>query len=145
VGAEVVDEQVAETSSLENPVVVAPDGSLLRPLGRIEGAASLAHFELAPGAVSRAVSHATVQEIWYVVAGEGLLWRRYAGRAETVPLCAGVCVTIPLGTAFQFRAAERGESLRIVCATVPPWPEGSTTEARPERGPWAPDSGGSQL
>ena len=136
--------QAPETSSLETaPVVVAPDGSRLRPLGRIEGAASLAHFELAPGAVSQAVSHATVQEIWYVVAGQGLLWRRYAGREEMVSLRAGVCVTIPLGTAFQFRAAEQGEPLRIVCTTVPPWPAESATEARPEQGAWVPASSGS--
>ena len=33
---------------------------------------SLAHFELPAGAVSHAVTHRTVEEIWYVVAGRGV-------------------------------------------------------------------------
>jgi mannose-6-phosphate isomerase-like protein (cupin superfamily) len=123
--------------------VVAPDGSLLYPLGRIEGAASLARFTLAPGAVSRAVSHASVQEIWYVVQGRGQIWRRYPDGEETVGLRPGECVTIPLGTAFQFRADPAGPALEIIAATVPPWPEADAGQARPELGPWAPRSAAS--
>jgi mannose-6-phosphate isomerase-like protein (cupin superfamily) len=36
------------------------------------------------------VSHATVQEIWYVVDSAGLMWRRHAGGEETVVLRPGV-------------------------------------------------------
>jgi mannose-6-phosphate isomerase-like protein (cupin superfamily) len=118
------------------PVVTAPDGSTVRPLCRILGAGSFAVFELAPGEVARAVSHATVQEIWYVVAGAGQIWRRQGDEEETVPLAAGVCLTIPLGTHFQFRSAEADEPLRIVAVTMPPWPTDSVTEARFEAGPW---------
>jgi mannose-6-phosphate isomerase-like protein (cupin superfamily) len=113
--------------------VTAPDGSTVRPLCVLPDAASFARFELAPGEVSRAVSHATVQEIWYVVAGGGQMWRSQAGRAEITALDVGVCLTIPLGTAFQFRAGPDG--LHAVAATIPPWPD-SPGEARPERGPW---------
>src|SRR5215470_9588837 len=103
------------------PVVTAPDGSSVRPLCVLPGVAGFAHFELAPGQVSLAVSHATVQEIWYVVAGGGQMWRR-AGTAEKVTgLAPGMCVTIPLGTSFQFRAGDAG--LRVVAVTVPPWPD----------------------
>jgi mannose-6-phosphate isomerase-like protein (cupin superfamily) len=49
-----------------------------------------------------------------------------------------VCLTIPLGTTFQFRADEGGEPLEVVAVTVPSWPEASTTEARVEDGPWPP-------
>src|SRR4051812_40767850 len=53
-----------ETQPLpERPAVVAPDGSDVRPLLRLAGG-SLAHFALAPGRVSRAVAHRTVEEIW---------------------------------------------------------------------------------
>lgn len=117
----------------EAPEVTAPDGSAVRPLCVLPDAASFAQFELAPRQVSKAVSHATVQEIWYVVAGGGQMWRSQDGRAETSALEPGVCLTIPLGTAFQFRAGRDG--LRVVAATVPPWP-GDPDEARPERGPW---------
>jgi mannose-6-phosphate isomerase-like protein (cupin superfamily) len=116
--------------------VVAPDGSELRPLCRIPGAGSFAEFTLRPGQVSGAVSHATVQEIWYVIGGSGQIWRRHAGGEEITVLGAGVCLTIPLGTAFQFRADSGPEPLRIVAATMPPWPEDDAAEARPERGPW---------
>ena len=126
-----------ETRPLEDaPVVDAPDGSAVRPLCRIAGAGSFAHFELRPGEVARAVSHATVQEIWYVVAGAGQMWRRQGDREGTVALRPGVCLTIPLGTAFQFRAAEAGEPLQVVAVTMPPWPADSRDEARFERGPW---------
>ncbi len=122
----------------EAPVVAAPDGSAVRPLCRLAGAGSFAHFELRPGEVAKAVSHATVQEIWYVVAGAGEMWRRQGGRERTVALRPGVCLTIPFGTAFQFRSAESGEPLRVVAVTMPPWPTDSEDEARFERGPWRP-------
>jgi mannose-6-phosphate isomerase-like protein (cupin superfamily) len=114
--------------------VRAPDGSAVRPLGVLAGKAGFAQFALEPGQVSGAVSHATVEEIWFVVAGRGEMWRRQGGREEVTVLEPGVCLTIPLGTAFQFRAGPPG--LRVVAATVPPWPEDGEGEARPERGPW---------
>jgi len=114
-------------------VVTAPDGSTVRPVGALAGAASFATFELAAGQVSGAVSHRTVQEIWYVVAGGGQIWRSQDGREEVTPLEPGVCLTIPLGTSFQFRGGEAG--LRVAAVTVPPWPD-SPDEARSESGPW---------
>lgn len=110
----------------------APDGSECRPLARLAGA-SLAHFRLAAGTCSRAVVHRSVEEIWYVLAGRGALWRRQHGREQVVELVAGVCVTIPLGTAFQFRAAA-GAALEFVAATLPPWP--GDGEALAVDGPW---------
>ncbi|MBD0675926.1 hypothetical protein BU198_35840 [Streptomyces sp. CBMA156] len=118
------------------PVVTAPDGAEVYPLLVLEGQGSLAVFALAPGQVTRAVSHATVQELWQVTAGGGELWRRQGGREETVRLAPGTAVSIPLGTAFQFRAdGDAGEPLRITAVTMPPWP-GTNDEARPEEGPW---------
>ncbi|WP_063774722.1 cupin domain-containing protein [Kitasatospora azatica] len=125
------------------PAVVAPDGSLVRPVGLLAGAASLARFELAPGAVTRAVTHATVQEIWQVLSGSGLLWRRQGEREEVTALLPGTTVTIPLGTHFQFRADQAGQTdgpgLVILGVTVPPWP--GDAEARVVAGPWAPALG----
>jgi len=119
--------------------VDAPDGSTVRPLTALAGLGSFAQFELAPGTVSRAVSHATVQEIWYVTQGTGRIWRRQDGRADVTALSPGTALTIPLGTAFQFRADEDGPPLQIVAVTMPPWP-GTDTETRPEQGPWDPVS-----
>jgi mannose-6-phosphate isomerase-like protein (cupin superfamily) len=113
---------------------MAPDGSDVRVLLRVAGA-SMAHFELAAGRTAGAVTHRTVEEIWYVVAGRGQLWRRQGGREETVTLEPGVCVTIPSGTHFQFRASpvERVAALGV---TVPPWP--GDDEALAVAGPWVP-------
>lgn len=118
---------------VDAPVVIAPDGSSVKPLCTLPGVASFAHFELAPEQVSQAVSHASVQEIWYVIAGGGRMWRANSATEATTDLVPGACLTIPLGTAFQFRAGRDG--LRVVAVTVPPWP-GDPGEARPERGPW---------
>lgn len=120
----------------EAPVISAPDGSAVRPLCVIPGAGSFAHFRLEPGEVARAVVHATVQEIWFVLAGAGEMWRRQEGAEDIVDLRPGVCVTIPLGTEFQFRSGT--EPLEVVAATMPPWPVGSEDEARPATGPWPP-------
>ena len=45
----------------------------------------------------------------------------------------GVCITIPVGTHFQFHATE-GEALRAVGVTMPPWP--GPGEADPVPGKW---------
>jgi mannose-6-phosphate isomerase-like protein (cupin superfamily) len=116
------------------PEITAPDGSAVRPLCVIPGAASFAQFELAPGQTAKAVSHATVEEIWFVTSGAGEMWRSQDGHEEITTLEPGVCLTIPLGTTFQFRAGDQG--LRAVAATTPPWPVESPNEATLEPGPW---------
>jgi mannose-6-phosphate isomerase-like protein (cupin superfamily) len=118
----------------EAPVVAAPDGSAVRPLCVLPGVASFAQFELAPGQTAKAVSHATVEEIWFVTSGVGEMWRSQNGREEVDALEPGVSLTIPLGTTFQFRAGALG--LRAVAVTVPPWPVDSPNEARFETGRW---------
>ena len=80
---------------------VAPDGSDVRILLSL-GRGSLAHFQLAPGDVSVPVRHVTVEEIWYFLGGRGEMWRQLEGREEVVPVEQGVCVTLPVGTHFQF-------------------------------------------
>src|SRR3954454_8824366 len=87
----------------EHPTVVAPDGSDVRVLLGLAGG-GLAHFELPAGATSRAVRHRTVEEIWYVLAGRGEMWRSQNGHDEVVSISRGTCLTIPLGTVFQFRS-----------------------------------------
>ncbi len=100
--------------------VMAPDGSEIRFLPQVAGG-SMVHCTLPPGSVSLAVTHRTVDELWYVLAGEGELWRRQGAREEIVPLRPHTAHSIPLGTHFQFRNPGR-ESLTFVIVTVPPWP-----------------------
>lgn len=81
----------------------------------------MAHFELGPGQTSKAVAHRTVEEIWYFLSGRGEMWRKQGDREEVVPVEAGVCLTIPLGTHFQFRSLG-SSSLAAIGVTMPPWP-----------------------
>ena len=113
---------------------VAPDGTSVRLLFSLAGG-SMAHFELPAGAVSHAVVHRTVEEIWFVLSGRGSIWRSQNGVERIDPLAQGTSVTIPLGTAFQFRA-EAGGPLAFVAITMPPWP--GMDEALPAAGPWTP-------
>ena len=113
---------------------VAPDGSDVRVLLRL-AAGSMAHFELAPRQTSTAVTHRSVEEIWLVLSGRGEMWRRLGDYEEIVPLETGVCLTIPRGTHFQFRALGLGP-LAAVGVTMPPWPGEGEVLVVP--GPWAP-------
>jgi len=49
---------------------VAPDGSDVRVLLGLAGG-GMAEFELGAGKVSAAVTHRTIDEIWYVLEGRG--------------------------------------------------------------------------
>src|SRR5262249_6638034 len=125
-----------ETMGLPADVTVyAPDGGEVRVLLALAGG-SFAHFGLRPGKTSIAVTHKTVEEIWYVVSGRGEMWRRQDGHEEVVTLEPGVCLTIPLGTHFQFRSFGP-DPLGAVAITMPPWPL-DREEAFPVEGHWPP-------
>ena len=116
------------------PVVAAPDGSEVRVLCGV-GRGGMARFTLPPRAVSRAVAHRTVEEVWCFTSGRGRMWRRLGGDEETVEVGPGPSVAIPVGTRFQFRS-DSDEPLSAIGATMPPWPgEG---EAFAVEGPWQP-------
>jgi mannose-6-phosphate isomerase-like protein (cupin superfamily) len=120
------------------PVDVAPDGTDVRTLLRLNGG-SLSHFKLAPGKTSIAVAHRTVEEIWYFLGGRGEMWRKQNDREEIVLVNANLCVTIPLGTRFQFRCVG-DKPLTMLVVTMPPWPGGD--EAYEVDGRWPPTLGG---
>lgn len=111
---------------------IAPDGSNVRILLEF-AAGGMAHFELCPGKTSSAVAHRTIEEIWFFLSGCGEMWRKQNQREEIVPVHAGVCITIPLETHFQFRAFGH-EPLSAVAVTMPPWP--GESEAYFVEGKW---------
>jgi mannose-6-phosphate isomerase-like protein (cupin superfamily) len=105
-----------------SPDAIAPDGSEI--YFKVAGAerASLVEVRLAPGGVSRPFRHRSVEEIWYVAAGRGRVWRQEnGGRAVTVSVKPGDALAIPTGCAFQF-AADPEAALVFACFTSPPWP-----------------------
>ena len=127
--------RMTEFAALRLPAertAVAPDGSDVRVLLGLAGG-GMAHFELRPGETSTAVTHRTVEEIWFFLSGRGEMWRRQGDREEVVAVEPGVCLTIPLGTHFQLRSLG-DEPLAALGVTMPPWPgEG---EAVPIPGKW---------
>ena len=113
---------------------VAPDRSDVRILLQLKGG-GMAHFELGPGRTSKAVAHRTVEEIWFFISGRGEMWRKQDAREEIVPVDPNVCLTIPVGTHFQFRSFGY-EPLAAVGITMPPWP--GNGEAYEVAGEWEP-------
>jgi mannose-6-phosphate isomerase-like protein (cupin superfamily) len=114
------------------PDAIAPDGSEVRVLCQLSRG-GLAAFTLAPEAVSKAVAHRTIEEVWYFVSGQGRMWRKLGEREEIVEVGPGISISIPTGAHFQFRC-DGSEPLIAIGATMPPWPgEG---EAFPVEGKW---------
>jgi mannose-6-phosphate isomerase-like protein (cupin superfamily) len=62
-----------------------------------------------------------VEELWYFTGGRGRLWRKSKTAEETIDVCSGISISIPVGTHFQFRC-DSVEPLQAVGVTMPPWP-----------------------
>ena len=117
----------------EEPDAIAPDGADVRLLVT-SPRGSMAHFELAPGEVSEATMHKTVEELWFITAGKGEMWRKLGDVEEVVELQPGLSLSIPVGTNFQYRNTSDEDPLEAVAVTMPPWPGDS--EAMPVKGKW---------
>jgi mannose-6-phosphate isomerase-like protein (cupin superfamily) len=63
------------------------------------------------------------------------MWRKQVEREEEVPVEPGVCITIPVGTHFQFRSFGH-EPLAAVTVTMLLWP--GADEAVKVEGKWPP-------
>jgi mannose-6-phosphate isomerase-like protein (cupin superfamily) len=63
------------------------------------------------------------------------MWQRDAEGESMTAIEAGVCISIPVGTSFQFRSTGE-EALTAVAITMPPWP--GEDEAYTVEGKWEP-------
>ncbi len=111
---------------------VAPDGSEIRLLAAT-GRGSMVHCTLGPGAVSKAVAHRTVEEVWYFLEGAGQMWRRQGDEERIVDVGPGVSLSISVGVHFQFKATG-DRPLQALIVTMPPRPGEAEAYAVP--GPW---------
>lgn len=113
----------------------SPLGAHIRML--IDGPhGNMIHSTVPPGMVGRACRFRTIDEFWFILSGEGEIWRRSPDGVETVTrLAPGVCVDITLGTEFQYRCTGM-EPLVFTCTAMPPWP--GDDEAVIVEGPWVP-------
>jgi mannose-6-phosphate isomerase-like protein (cupin superfamily) len=114
----------------------SPLGSHIRFLmGGSHG--NMIHSTVPPTMVGRAGRFRTIDEYWFVLAGEGEIWRRAPDGQEAITrLTPGVCVDIPLGTAFQYRCMGP-RALVFTCTAMPSWP--GDDEVVVIDGPWAPN------
>lgn len=118
--------------------ITAPDGSQVHLLiDRRHGATrcSVVEVVLPAGAISRAVRHRMVEEVWYVLDGSGAVWRcppdAVPQEVAAVAVAPGDALAIPVGWAFQFRA-DADAALRFLCVTMPPWPGMDEAEPMPD-------------
>jgi mannose-6-phosphate isomerase-like protein (cupin superfamily) len=111
--------------------VLAPDGSEVRLLAAT-ARGSMAHFKLHPGQTSKAMRHRTVEELWFVTAGRGEMWRSTGSSEEITPLSKGISISIPAGTSFQFRCLG-DQAFEAVAVTMPPWPGPDEAVAVPDK------------
>jgi len=125
----------ALASRSDLPDVTAPDGSEIRLLidqRHQASAASMVEVTLPAGQVSRPVWHQQVEEVWYVLQGQGEVWRcppdADPALYAAVAVKPGDSLVIPPRWRFQFSASDF-EDLRFLCFTVPPWP--GDDEAQP--------------
>ena len=109
-----------KTGKIPETFILAPDGSEIRLLQQL-GGGGLSECTLRTNQVSQAVRHRTVEEIWFVTQGRGQVWLEEDSVQTVVSISKGSSITIPLGTAFQFRNTGHAE-LKIIISTMPPWP-----------------------
>ena len=79
---------------------LAPDGSEIRLLTQAQGG-GLAHVVLPVGQTSEAVTHKTVEELWYFIAGNGQVWRRQGDEESVCDVRLGTSLAIETGVHFQ--------------------------------------------
>ncbi|MFP7672869.1 cupin domain-containing protein [Marivita sp. S0852] len=99
---------------------------------------NMIHSTVPPGQINKATRHATVSEFWYVLEGEGEIWRREGDAERVTRLVPGRSIDIPVGTAFQYRNIGN-MPLTFICITMPPWP--GDHEASHLDGAWEPTVG----
>ena len=85
--------------------------------------------------VNQAAVHATVSEFWYVLEGQGEIWRDDGRESSISDLLPGTSIDIPVGTSFQYRNVS-GSELKFICIAMPPWP--GESEATLVKGVWQP-------
>lgn len=112
----------------------SPAGADIRFL--MDGTAgNMIHSTVPPHQICCATVHATVSEFWYILEGNGELWRDDGIESGVTTLMPGTSIDIPVGTTFQYRNVGDTE-LKFICVAMPPWP--GETEATVVEGRWPP-------
>lgn len=112
----------------------SPAGAAIRYM--MDGATgNMIHSTVPPRQINRATVHASVSEFWYVLEGQGEIWRDDGRESSVTSLTAGTAIDIPVGTAFQYRNISDSD-LKFICVSMPRWP--GDQEATFIEGIWQP-------
>ena len=118
----------------EKPDAKSPAGADIRFL--MDGpTGNMIHSTVPPHQVNKATVHVTVSEFWYVLEGQGEIWRDDGVESSVTSLVPGTAIDIPVGTKFQYRNVSDVE-FKFICISMPPWPGDS--EATYIEGKWQP-------
>ena len=118
----------------DSPDAKSPAGAEIRFM--MDGdTGNMIHSTVPPNQTNRATVHSTVSEFWYILEGEGEIWRDDGTSDSVTPLVSGTAIDIPVGTKFQYRNCGEAE-LKFICIAMPPWPGDS--EATHVDGLWEP-------
>ena len=93
------------------------------------------HSTIKPGLTGKACYFSTVSEFWFILEGEGEIWRKDGDEERVTKLVPGTSIDIPLGTRFQYRNVGDVD-VKFICTAMPPWP--GDDEAKIVEGPWQP-------
>ena len=123
-----------QTQLADKPDAVSPAGAQIRYI--MDGATgNMIHSTVPPAQINRATVHDSVSEFWFILEGEGEIWRKDKTGEKVTALVAGVSIDIPVGTRFQYRNTGE-QDLKFICISMPPWPGDS--EASHLQGIWTP-------
>ena len=118
----------------EHPDAKSPAGADIRYMMGSE-LGNMIHSTVPPHQVNKATVHATVSEFWYILEGQGEIWRDDGVESRITDLVPGTSIDIPVGTAFQYRNVSDVD-LKFICIAMPPWP--GESEATFIKGIWEP-------
>jgi mannose-6-phosphate isomerase-like protein (cupin superfamily) len=116
------------------PDAKSPAGAEIRFLMDGTGG-NMIHSTVPPHQINKGTVHATVSEFWYVLEGQGEIWRDDGTENSVTELLPGTAIDIPVGTSFQYRNVSSSE-LKFICIAMPPWP--GDEEATYIEGIWQP-------
>lgn len=118
----------------DKPEDKSPAGADIRYLMDGE-TGNMIHSTVPAHQINKATVHATVSEFWYVLEGQGQIWRDDGTQSGVTSLVPGTAIDIPVGTKFQYRNIA-DDDLQFICVSMPRWP--GDAEATYIEGIWEP-------
>ena len=118
----------------EKPDAKSPAGAEIRFIMDGE-TGNMIHSTVPPHQINKATVHKTVTEFWYILEGQGEIWRDNGSESSVTQLNPSTSINIQPGTSFQYRNISDDE-LKFICIAMPPWP--GDAEATYIDGIWQP-------